>query len=115
MSETDHHSRYLARAVEALTPAGRSRVDEILEQLGEAAGGRERLVAFAKARETEADLGRVDVTAVTRPEPVLTRAELDALIAGFMTIRDQEPLDDVGDWANAVLALLEDEAAHTPQ
>ena len=30
--------------------------------------------------------------------------------AGFTTIRDQEPLDDVGDWANAVLALLEDEA-----
>jgi hypothetical protein len=28
-----------------------------------------------------------------------------------MTIRDQEPLDDVADWANAVLALLADERA----
>ena len=35
--------------------------------------------------------------------------ELDILIAGFMTIRDQEPLDDVANWANAVLALLKDE------
>jgi hypothetical protein len=26
-----------------------------------------------------------------------------------MTIRDEEPADDVGDWANAVIALLEDE------
>ena len=32
------------------------------------------------------------------------------LLAGFRTIRDQEPLDDVADWANAVVALLEDEA-----
>jgi hypothetical protein len=32
------------------------------------------------------------------------------LTAGFRTIRDQEPLDDVADWANAVVALLEDEA-----
>jgi hypothetical protein len=43
---------------------------------------------------------------------MLTRQELDGLIAGFMTIRDQEPLDDVADWANAVVALLEDEARH---
>jgi hypothetical protein len=28
-----------------------------------------------------------------------------------MSIRDQEPLDDVTDWANAVLALLADERA----
>ena len=28
--------------------------------------------------------------------------ELEVLTAGFMTIRDQEPLDDVADWANAV-------------
>jgi hypothetical protein len=25
-----------------------------------------------------------------------------------MRIRDEEPLDDVADWANAVVALLED-------
>jgi hypothetical protein len=31
-------------------------------------------------------------------------------VLGFRTIRDEEPLDDVADWANAVLALLEDEA-----
>ena len=42
---------------------------------------------------------------------MLTREERDALIAGFVRIRDQEPLDDVSDWANAVLALLGDEAA----
>jgi hypothetical protein len=29
-----------------------------------------------------------------------------------MTIRDTEHLDDVGDWANAVLALLQDEREH---
>jgi len=31
------------------------------------------------------------------------------LATGFTTIRDQESLDDVADWANAVLALREDE------
>jgi hypothetical protein len=41
---------------------------------------------------------------------MLTEQEFDALTAGFITIRDQEPLDDVADWANAVLALLDDEA-----
>lgn len=40
---------------------------------------------------------------------MLTRQELHALSVGFKRIRDQEPLDDVADWANAVLALLEDE------
>jgi len=28
-----------------------------------------------------------------------------------MQIRDQEPLSDVADWANAVVVLLEDRAA----
>jgi hypothetical protein len=41
---------------------------------------------------------------------MLSKPEIDALTVGFMTIRDQEPLDDVTNWANAVLALLEDEA-----
>ena len=30
------------------------------------------------------------------------------LLGGFLRIRDQEPRDDVADWANAVVALLED-------
>ena len=36
--------------------------------------------------------------------------EFDAPFTGFATIRDEEPLDDVAAWANAVLALLEDVA-----
>jgi hypothetical protein len=59
---TDHHSAYLAQTLEALTPEGRARVDELLEPL----------------------------------------------TAGFMVIRDQEPLEDVAQWANAMLALLAD-------
>ena len=43
------------------------------------------------------------------PERPLTEQELNALLGGFMRIRDQEHLDDVADWANAVIALLEDE------
>jgi hypothetical protein len=42
---------------------------------------------------------------------MLSEEELDILTVGFMTIRDQEPLDDVANWANAVLALLADERA----
>ncbi len=107
MTTGDHHSAYLTRAFGALTPAGRDRVDELLEQLADAAGGREQLVRFAAARKSEADLGRTD----SEPDPgrPLTEQELDALLGGFRRIRDQEPLDDVGDWANAVIALLEDE------
>jgi hypothetical protein len=45
---------------------------------------------------------------------MLSRDELYALLAGFKTIRDEEPLDDVADWANAVVALLEDEKAALP-
>jgi hypothetical protein len=105
----DHHSEYLARAVASLTPEGRTRVDELLTELV-AAGGDESLVRFAELRKAEADSGRTDVTAHVDPE--LTEREFDALFTGFTTIRDQEPLDDVADWANAVLALLEDEATH---
>ena len=47
----------------------------------------------------------------TTPDDTLTRQELDVLTAGFRSVRDQEPLEDVADWANAVVALLEDEAA----
>jgi len=109
VSASDHHSVYLARAVEALTPAGRRRVDELLQQLTEAVGDHDAVARFATARKAEADLGR---TGNPEPEPrALGREELAVLTAGFRTIRDQEPLEDVADWANAVVALLEDEAA----
>jgi hypothetical protein len=108
MTDADHHSAYLARTLAALTPEGRARVDELLDQLAQAAGGRERLVRFAAAREAEVAAGRPDV-ASAEPAAAMTPQELDALTAGFMTIRDEEPLDDVAQWANAVLALLADE------
>ncbi|HUK45199.1 MAG TPA: hypothetical protein VLV28_07885 [Gaiellaceae bacterium] len=105
----DHHSEYLERTVEALTPEGHARVDELLDQLAAAAVDREWLVAFAKARRTEADQGRARTPRVDEPSDRLTEQELDALVRGFSVIRDTEPLDDVADWANAVLALLRDE------
>jgi hypothetical protein len=107
----DHHSEYLARAVAALTPQGHERVDELLAQLADAGKRRDELVAFAKARKAEADLDRSEGSTDTRLLPTLTKRELDELATGFLTIRDQEPLDDVADWANAVVALIEDEAA----
>ena len=107
----DHHREYLASTVAALTPEGRRRVDELLEQLALVAGGHEWLARFAQAREVEADLGRTDVSTGIEPARMLTARERDELMTGFVTIRDQEPLDDVSNWANAVLALLEDEAA----
>jgi hypothetical protein len=100
----DHHSEYLAKTLAALTPEGRVRVDELLDELAEEAGGRERLARFAGDRRAEADTGRLQ----SAPE-ALTAKERDALMAGFQTIRDGEHLDDVADWANAVLALLQDE------
>jgi hypothetical protein len=106
MPADDHHSAYLAGAVAALTPAGRARVDELLEQLAEAVGGREPLLRFAIARKAEADAGSTG--GETAPAQGLTPQDLNALLAGFMRIRDDEPLDDVADWANAVIALLED-------
>jgi hypothetical protein len=108
---SDHHSEYLARTVAALTPEGNQRVDEILAELAQAAGHDEWLVRFAKARKTEADSHTLAPLEV-EPGQMLTEAEIDALARGFMTIRDTEHLDDVGDWANAVLALLQDEREH---
>jgi hypothetical protein len=107
----DHHSEYLARAVAALTPRGRERVDELLEQLAASVGGHEQVRRFAELREEEADQGRTEIAGGGEPGDLLAAPELDLLTAGFTTIRDQEPLDDVGDWANAVLALLADERA----
>ena len=110
---SDHHAEYLARAILALTPEGRARVDELMQQLAEVAGGHEAVARFAGARKAEADLGRTEPSAEDDTERTLTGEELDVLTAGFRTIRDQEPLDDVADWANAVVALLEDEAERT--
>ena len=113
MPTSDHHSEYLARAIAALTPEGRDRVDELMEQLAEAVGGHEAVARFAEARKAEADVGRPEAAAEDDAGRTLTRQELDVLTAGFRSVRDQEPLEDVADWANAVVALLEDEAAHT--
>jgi hypothetical protein len=104
---SDHHSEYLARTVAALTPEGHKRVDELLDQLSVAAGSRPWLQHFAKERRTEADAGRLVDEDQTGWAP--SEAELQALARGFIQIRDEEHLDDVADWANAVLALLEDE------
>jgi hypothetical protein len=104
--EADHHSAYLARAVAALTPEGHRRVDELLDQLAAVVADRQWLVDFAKARRAEADSGSVNGE-VAR---LFNAREIAALAQGFRTIRDEEPLDDVSDWANAVVALLEDGA-----
>ena len=114
VSTTDHHSDYLAKALAALTPAGRERVDELLDQLAAVVGDHEAVARFAAARKTEADSGRMEAQAGDAPERALTPQELNILIPGFRTIRDQERLDDVADWANAVVALLEDEAHRNP-
>jgi len=92
-----------------MTPEGRARVDELLDGLAQAAGGRERLVRFAGVRRAEADTGRTNPAVADD----LTRQEIDALRGSFMAIRDQERLDDVANWANAVLALLQDDARTT--
>jgi hypothetical protein len=104
----DHHSAYLARAVAGLTVQGRGRVDELLDQLVASAGGRTAVVQFAETRRAEAGSGRVEPTDPGLP---LAKGELEVLTVGFMAIRDGEQLDDVADWANAVLALLKDERA----
>jgi len=71
------------------------------------------LVAFAKAREAEADTGSITGDA-TDPVHRLNDEELERLASGFITIRDQDHADDVADWANAVIALLEDEIHRRP-
>jgi hypothetical protein len=111
VGSSDHHSEYLARTVAALTPEGNTRVDAILAQLAQSAGHDEWLVKFAMAREAEADAHGLAPLEV-EPGQMLTEAEIDALTTGFMTVRDTEHLDDVADWANAVLALLQDEREH---
>ena len=114
MSATDHHSEYLARALDALTPEGHKRVDELLNQLAGVVGDHETVARFAAARKAEADAGGLGSFAGVTSGRGLSPQELNILIPGFRTIRDQEPLDDVADWANAVVTLLEDEAHQDP-
>src|SRR5258708_5172192 len=109
MPGADHHSAYLAQTPAALAPEGHLRADELLAQPAPAAGGRERLRRFGKARRTEVDAGRAGPGA--EAADALSRAELEALFGGFATIRDQEPREDVAAWANAVIQLIEDELA----
>ena len=92
-----------------MTPKGHQRVDAILDELTNAVREHAWLVRFAKAREAEADAGRTDMTPAEDPALMLSEQERGVLVDGFRTIRDQEPLDDVADWANAVLALLDDD------
>ena len=107
----DHHSVYLAQAVANLEPEGRRRVDQLLEELVQTAPGRQWIRRFAEAREAEVDQDRTDLFPGPDPGAELSKDELDELITGFTVIRDQEPRDDVTDWANAVIQLLEDDAA----
>jgi hypothetical protein len=104
----DHHSEYLARAITALTPEGHARVDELLNGLAHSVEDRGLIYQFAMIREREAGSGEL----ATGPDPgrSFTKQQLDDLITGFTIIRDQEPLDDVNDWANAVIQLLRDDA-----
>jgi hypothetical protein len=83
-----------------------------MEQLAQVVGDHHAVARFAGARKAEADLGRAEPPTEDDAGRTLTTQELNVLTAGFRAIRDQEPLDDVADWANAVVALLEDEAAH---
>ena len=76
----DHHSEYLAKAVAELTPDGRQRIDELLEQLAVAGRSREWVVRFALAREAEVDAGRTDTSADEEPADSLSKDELDILI-----------------------------------
>jgi hypothetical protein len=103
----DHHSEYLAKTIASLTPEGHVRVDELLDELASSAGDRGLVSQFAMIREREADSGKL--AAGPDPGRSFTKRQLDDLITGFTIIRDQEPLDDVNDWANAVIQLLEDD------
>jgi hypothetical protein len=104
----DHHSEYLAKAIASLTPEGHARVDELLHGLADSVGDQGLVAEFAMVREQEADSSEL----ATGPDPgrSFSKQQLDDLITGFTIIRDQEPLDDVNDWANAVIQLLEDDA-----
>src|SRR5215212_6533316 len=77
-------------------------------------GSATRSSASRGPRGLRRDLGRADGSTDIGPLTTLTTRELDVLATGFTTIRDREPLDDVTNWANAVIALIEDAIANQP-
>ena len=86
---SDHHTEYLAKAVSALTPEGRKRADELLDELAASVGDNGWIAKFAWVREAEVDLGRTGLTPPDAdPGLRLTKQQLDELISGFTTIRD---------------------------
>ena len=103
----DHHSEYLAKTIAALTPEGRARVDELLDGLSASVGDHSLISDFATLRRQEADSGQP--AAGSDPGRLFSGPQFDEVLTGFTVIRDQEPLDDVSDWANAVIQLLEDD------
>lgn len=97
------------RADRAHTGAPRgTRSGELLDGLAASVGDRSLIYEFATIRKQEADSGKL----AGGPDQgrLFSGPESDELITGFTIIRDQEPLDDVNDWANAVIQLLEDDA-----
>jgi hypothetical protein len=104
-----HHTAHLARALSELTPEGRKRAEQLLAELIEAAKTHACVVQFARDRDAELKAGQVGPVELSDPTLRFSEEELDRVTAGFMEIRDEEPLDDVSDWANAVLELLSDE------
>ena len=68
VSTTDHHSEYLARALDALTPEGHERVDELLDQLAEVVGDHEAVARFAAARKPKPTPAGWRPTQATSPD-----------------------------------------------
>jgi hypothetical protein len=106
---SDHHTAYLTRALSELTPEGRERAEQLMVELTQAANNHACVVQFARDRDAELKSGHVGAVELSDPTLRFSEDELDEVTAGFMEIRDEEPLDDVSDWANAVLELLSDE------
>jgi hypothetical protein len=106
----DHHTEYLKKTLAGLTPDGRARVNELLDELSASVGNEGLVAEFAATRKQEVASG----TLAPWPDDGrwFSQHQLDELITGFTIIRDQERLDDVNDWANAVIQLLEDDADH---
>ena len=94
---TDHHTEYLAKAIDALSPEGRNRVDELLEQLAEVVGDHDAVASFAAAREAEVDAGGL-AAGVGPEERALSPQELDLgyPASGRSVIRSPETTSRTG-------------------